>query len=334
MGPALGIVRDGAAGGAERAPPAAGFADDPLRELQDQLERLLAADPDASPEELDAALAASAEEYNRRPQSDLGGLSPLAVQRLVEADWEAGDSAIRLDANVPLAELAPSRALADARLLLAMLAERGPVKTTRAGMLPRTFVVEFRERMGRSLEEDEGPLLQSAAPNEPDLFPLHRARALLDLGRAIKRRAGAFSLTRRGAELAADERAGELFALLVRTCFRRLSLGYFDGAAPAPALQHTVGYSLHRFAHVGARWRRPEDLLHDLVLPAVRDELPTSVHFDLPSLVVELRILRHLVALGLAESRERPLEPEQFGRRFEYRKSPLFDRVVRFAALD
>jgi hypothetical protein len=305
-----------------------------LREAERDIERVLASHPDATIEELNDALEEATERYNRRPQAELGGLSPVAVERLVEADWHGAASAIRLDESVTLAELEPSPTLHDARLVLAMLVERGTVKTTVAGNLPRQFVEEFRGRASESTAEHESLFPEPRVLNEPDLFRLHIARVLLELGGLLRRRKGAFALTKRGTELRADERAGALLAALVRTQFKRLDLEFMGGSEPAPELQRTIGYTLYRFGRAEPEWRTAEKLVGELLLPAVRDVIPPSHYVDMPAILLEMRFLRPLVGFGLAEKRRLPPEGDELFSPFAYRRTALFDRVVRFVEVE
>lgn len=304
-----------------------------LAEAEDTLQQMLATHPDATDDELNAALEAVTVRYNDRAQSELGGLSPVAVHSLLDADWQGAGSVIRLDDSISLEELEPSRTLHDARVILAILAEHGSVKATSRGNLPRAFVDEFRERM---LPRDAAREALFAPPrtlNEEDLFALHLPRVLLDLSGLVKRRNGRFSRTRRGEQLSADARAGELFTTLIRTHFRRLDLEYMDGIGPAPALQHTIGYTLYQFGRVGTEWRNAAELADALVLPGVRSELPSSPHFDVLALLLETRFLRPLEGFGLAEERTSPRKPGEVIAHAAYRKTSLFDRVLSFRAV-
>ena len=302
---------------------------DAMAEAEDVVQRTLAERPDATIDELNAALRAATARYNRRTQAELGGLSPTAVHELVTADWQSAESAIRLDASAAPGELERSRTLHDARLLLGMLAERGAVKATPKGNLPRAFVGEFRERTRRRTDEREVPPAEVRLLNEEDLWPLHVPRLLLELGGLIKRRKGVFSRTRRGERLTVGGREGELLATLIRTHFRVLDLEYLDGAGPAPDFQRAIGYTLYQFGRVGGEWRTPGELTDVLMLPGIRDVLRVSPHFDVPTLILETRFLRPLEGFGLAEERSSPHEPGEPIGRSAYRKSPLFDRVVR-----
>jgi hypothetical protein len=312
--------------GAGAVPSVTGEA---MAEAEELLQRTLAEHPDATPDELNAALGLVTARYNRRAHAELGGLSPASARRLLDADWQGTDSAIRLDETLTLEELAPSRMLQDARLVLAMLAERGEVRATPKGNLPRAFVDAFgAQRPAATDEELPG---ERRVRNEEDLFfPLHLPRVLLEVAGLVKRRKGIFALTRRGGQLAAALRAGELFAILVRTHFRRLDLAYLDGAAHAPAFQHGIGYTFYQFGRHGAEWRTPGELTEMLVLPGIRDEISFDARYDVLALILETRFLRPLAGFGLAEARKAAQRPGDLIGRTEYRVSPLFQRAVRF----
>lgn len=303
------------------------------RELQEEALRVGAIPflPEAGDAELNAALASAGDAYNRRPQTELGGLSPFAVQRLIEADWHSPGSGIRVVDTLSFAELAPSDLLHDARVVLELLTEHDAVKATPKGNLPRTFVASFRERMRAGDAMDERWYATSPPRNEEDLQALHHVRNLLELAGLVKRRGGRFSRTRRGERLTAPERAGELFALLLRTHFREMNLAWLDRLADAPGFQYTIGYTFHQFARVGGEWRTAGELVGTLLLPSVRDEIPPGPYGgDDAALMLETRFLRPLTRLGLVEARANPCEADELLARTSYRRTPLFDRSLVF----
>jgi hypothetical protein len=298
------------------------------RMAEQAVQELLRRNPNASLDEINAALEARNREYNRRPQPELGGLSPEQMQRLISDDW-SGDGVVRLNTSLPLEMLGDSPTLYNARLLLRMLVERSSVRATVAGNLPRSVVAEFRDRL--RLPPDLPAEYLTGARNEEDVFPLHVVRVLLDLAGLIKRRKGAFSATRRGSDLLADERAGELFARLFETHFRTLNLGYLDRMlVDAPGFQHTIAYALYRFGRIDPGWASPATIAEAVVLDSVRMELPGSEYRDWAAAITEARLLRTLTRFGLAELRELPREGSLVGDR-EYRRTPLFEHFLSFA---
>jgi hypothetical protein len=300
-----------------------------VRQAGEVLEQFLADNPGAGPEEVSAALRSAGFDAVSSPEPELGGLSPADVQRLIDAEWERPDSAVRLDATLSLEDLAGSRTLHNARLVLELLlGGEGEVKATPKGNLPRAFVARFRERM--RAPEDRWALPEPKVVNEEDVWLLHVARLLLELAGLVKRRKGLFSLTRTGERLAADGRAGELFATLFGVHFRRFNLGYLDNAPDVPEFQFSTAYSLFRFSQLGGDWMDRYDLAESIVLPGVGEGLtPDPMYNPLPA-IVESRLLRPLEGFGLAEAQEIERAPGELGARNAFRKTPLYDRFLSF----
>ena len=72
--------------------------------------------------------------------------------------------------------------------------------------------------------------------------------------------------------------------------------------------------------------------MSSLILPEVAMEIPPGAGIlDLRMLLAETRLIRPLVSFGLLEKRELPAtEKEPFLGSFEVRKTPLFNRFLRF----
>lgn len=299
-----------------------------VRQAGELLEQFLADNPGAGPQEVTAALRSAGFEVVSSDEPEFGGLSPADVQRLIDADWQSPESAVRLDPTLSLHELESSRTLHNARLLLEMLGAEGEVKATPKGNLPRAFVARFRERM--RVPEDPWEWPEAKVLNEEDVWHLHVVRVLLELAGLVKRRKGRFSLTRTGKRLAADGRAGELFATLFRVHFQRFSLAYLDRAPEVPEFQFSTAYSLFRFREVGGDWMNRYDLAESIVLPGVGEGLTPDPIFNPLPLIVETRFLRPLEGFGLAEVQEIGREPGELEARNAFRKTPLYDRFLGF----
>jgi hypothetical protein len=289
-----------------------------------------ARNPDASPEQVNAVLHAQVSALNRRPQRDLAGLSPDQVQRLISDDWEGRGGAVRLNEAIAAERLKGARTFQNARVLLSYLQEQGAAKATATGNLNRATVAALMEQMDWRPGYLDELRRHSKVINESDAFPLHLLRVVAELAGLIKRRTAKYSLTRQGAAMLAEEKAGELFARLFRTTFRKLNLGYVDGLPEVPGFQSTVAFPLYRFGQVGGDWRQPGELLAGRVLlPFLRGELPPREYHDPLATMLETRLLRPLEGFGLVEQKEVPgghrLIPNQ-----AYRKSPLYDRFLRF----
>jgi hypothetical protein len=302
---------------------------DPIRAMIEVAERVLRGDPAATIDDVNAALAEHNTAYNRAPQHDLGGLSPRQVHALISDDWR-GTGVVRLNAQLQPRQVAEARTPHNVRVLLDAIEERGRVRATAKGNLPRAFVREMLERFRSS--PGTGPdFYATGRLNEEDYWPLHLARVLAGLAGLIKRRKGEYTLTARGRELRAEARAGELYALLFVTHFRELNLAYLSPFGPeAPGFQHTIAYSLYQFRRRGDRWKTPEEYAPVLLLPPVQEELEALGGMNRwTTAAVHHRLLAPLEGFGLAEVRQVPGKGLRFTPQ-QYRRASRFDGFIRF----
>jgi hypothetical protein len=264
-------------------------------------------------------------EYNAAPQAALGGLSPVQVARLLDGDWVSA-GALRVVPEVADSELAGARFLQAARLLLRLARDEGALPVTAAGNLTRRSLATLLSRIPWP---DARPPLgrESGVVNEQDIHLVHLPRVVLGLAGLLVRRKG-FHVTRRGRALLDEHRAGELFTELFRTFFRRLNLAYLDRGPPQPGLQQTIAFSIFQVGRHASNWAGAEPLAERGVLPGVHEPtglaLPGNVSWRFAT-----RLLYPLSDFGLLEHRLVGDGPE-WQRTSEFRKTPLFDRVLRF----
>jgi hypothetical protein len=226
-------------------------------------------------EEVNVRIGGIMDRFNQRPDDALGGLSPHQVERLLQLDWGQEGSPLVLNRGLSLEELAPSRDLRNTRTFLRLLVEEDGTKLTTSGNLNRAFV-------RRMMEEGDWVWFRGMAPeeirqvwNEGDFFSLHRLRVLADLAGLIRKLKGRFVVTKKGKKLLQDEGgAGELFAVLFETQFRKMNLAYLDRHPAGPEFQHTIGYSLFHLGEAARDWRTPEELVKTPP-PALRPGTPT-----------------------------------------------------------
>lgn len=298
--------------------------------LEDLLDEIEHAGSCRSLDDLNRHLARKADEYNARPQAELGGLSPEQMAQLLYGDWER-TGALRLREDLTAAELTNAPFVDDARTLLEYVRDAGPVKMTPAGNLPRAAVAALRPRL--RLPETGNLVDLPWTPkqiNEGDVHGLGIVRHVLLFARLLVRRKG-LRVSARGRTLLADEHAGALYALLFRTVFRTLDLRAFDRSDGHAGLQQTVAYSLYRLRSCAEEWSSPEALAEAAWLASARDapnEFETR-YADLRHWPFRSRVLMPLCDFGLLEERRLPAEKPWMAP-VEYRKSPLYDRFLRF----
>jgi hypothetical protein len=312
-----------------------GLLPDDLREQLGEIfrqvtEELGDADEDAIMDAVNARLRESMTSHNDRPQVELGGLSPARTRRLLESDWEADESAVRIRSDLSLEELAGAEVLANARTFLGLAIDRGGLGATQKGNLKVEVVKTLVERW--QSDDDLFHFITERGTRliEDDVDPVHRLRVVLKLAGLLRKRGPRFEPTRKGRELAAPEGAGELYALLFRTWFRKFNLAY-DRVTAWPELQQQVAFTLYRLPRVAHDWRSPDQLLPQVVLPFALDRAPA----DEPYLggraegVLAHQLLDPLVGFGMLERRR---EPEHgISRDGWFRVTPLLTRAVQIS---
>jgi hypothetical protein len=294
-----------------------------LHEVLEQLRR----EPFSSMEALNRRAAALMQEYNARPQADLGGLSPIQMSQLLYGDWTT-TGALRLNDALTLEDLAGAALLADARTVLQYIRTEGPIKETAAGNLPRSAVKALLPQL-RTVALDDYTAYLPRVVNEGDVRWLQVLRHVLTFAGLLVRRRG-LRVTREGLSLLHEHRAGALYARLFQTFFQAFDLRFFSRDDSHEGLQRTIAFSLYRLRTEAREWSRPEALAETAWLPEAKDP-PTQLDLtygDFRHYAFSSRVLRPLVQFGLMERRETPSDPHL--PEYEYRLTPLFSRFLQF----
>jgi hypothetical protein len=273
--------------------------------------------------EVNERLRARMDAHNRRPLAELFGHTPHEVHLLLSADWSAEGGVLGVNRAVALSDLGGSEILARARAILSLAAEGKGLGRTQAGNLQVAVVRQLIERMGLDVSAAFAGQATSRGPREHDVWPVHEARVLSERAGLLRPRGSRFELTKKGRDLAAPDCAGELFARLFETCFRRFNI-FYGGYVEWPEVQYQIAFTLMRLSKVAHDWRDAEDLLEETVLPAAMDAIPDTRGFLDGGWLFERHVLRRLAGFGLLERRTGDESKE-------YRLAPLFDRFLSFA---
>lgn len=231
-------------------------------------------------------------------------LSHAQETRLWHADITADDGVLRIDATVTPEQLAGARMVANARVLLRVLAE-GPVTATSSlGNLPRSFVRRMLDEMTWKPAQLEGMRLSRRVTfNEEDVPDLNELRVVLGLAGLLKKRLGRFSITRKGEQMLAEEQSGRLFALLLRTWFGRFNIFYGYRWHDDPEMQARIVFSLWAIREMAAGGATTEEIAglvaRNELLWGVLESKPHAWFTPRFADVVGFVILEPLEALGL-----------------------------------
>lgn len=268
-----------------------------------------------------------AHEYNTTPLDELGGLTPLQAHQLMYTEVDDPACPLKLADDLSEEEVLSSRFFRNARLFLATMDEMGGVKATQAGNLPRKFVAAIFPRL--EIEEWKRQFIENyKVINEADLWPLHKARVVCEVGRLLSRRKGRFRLTKKAKGLLAGP-AGALYRHLFYTYFYRYNIAYRWGGREYPEIQAFANFGLYRLGQLCQQWQSPKRITEEIYIKGllIEEEEDPSPYPDL-EWAVESTFLRPLTEFGLLEQRRGKVEPISMNRR--YRVTRLFDRFLIF----
>ena len=236
-----------------------------------------------------------------------------------------GNEAIRLEPNLTEADLKSSAVARTARAMLQRAVDAGGLKLTATGNLSRGVVadmVEIIEWPGL----DKGELLQfHKVINEPDFLPVHFVRVLLEATKLIRKNRGKVFPTSLGKQMLVEDRHGALQALLFHIALWQLNLGYFDRNPLDSWPQNDIGVVLWSLSASANDWLRPDKLTRLCTVPPIG---AIDSRWDLGSFAMESRILKPLLWFGLLDSQWEG--KAGMGEPRLYRKTPLFDRFLKF----
>jgi hypothetical protein len=236
-----------------------------------------------------------------------------------------GNEAIRIEPGLSETDLAGSSILRTARIVLERAGDAGGLKLTATGNLARSVVAEMIQMIDWP-DFDKATMFElNKVINEPDFFPVHFVRSLLQATKLVRKHRDRLVPTRLGKKMVANERQGALQALLFHIALWHVNLGYFGRNPLESWPQNNVGIVLWSLSASANDWMRPDKLTRLCTVPVIG---VVEASWDLGSFAMEARILRPLTWFGLLEWRWE--EKPDLGEPRLYRKTPLFDRFVKF----
>jgi hypothetical protein len=299
-------------------------------DLQAILDQIARSTPFLSEAALNRLVLQRLDEYNRTPQVELGGLSPHHVAQLLHGDW-ATQGAMRVSGEAPPAQLLNISIVADARAILAFVAENAPLKLTAKGNLSRAAVETLVPQLRTEAKDEELLRLPPASVrNEDDIRWLPVIRHVLLFAKLLSKRKGVI-LSARGRDMLGEGAAGALFVRLFLTFFRQFDLQYLYGGEEHQGLQQTLAYSFYQLSRADNGWASSELLAEYAWLPSARDPMSEweRNHVDMRHYAFRYRVLDPLAHFGLLDRRVGSVD-DPLRRSVEFRRTPLFDQLLRF----
>jgi hypothetical protein len=309
-----------------------GIDDEPIQQLVKGFVEFMAEEERHDPERMREALARLADEQNRRPLPELGGLSPQQAFLLHTCGWWAEPFPIRLEPNLSFEQVGRTQFFHNVRAFLQAVDEWEGAPTTAKGNLTRAFVAHMLEVL--TLPSDYLVMIRKVCKviNESDVWALHIARAVCQVGRLVRKYKKRFVLTRKARELLQEDRAGALYFHLFDTMFRGFNLAYLTRVDKVPGIQETIPYELYRIGQLPLGQDHDiEGLVPMVFMPAVREEIALySSRVDSPQWLLKSFLLRPLESFGLVKVVARKPKPPDIDLMNQVRRLPLFDAFIRF----
>ena len=236
--------------------------------------------------------------------------------------------ALRISSDVTEADVEMSPVLRNAIILLEAASKGDGLKLTATGNLARAVVDDMRDRFEWPGYEKSSTLALYKVVNEPDFMPLHFIRITTAHAGLLRRRKGALTTTPAARELLSQQRFGPLQAILFHTALWRLDLSYFGRGLLGSWPQGDIGIVLWSLTVAAWDWQTPERLSRLCAVPTA--EVVEPGIWDRGSLAFEARVLRPLFWFGLLERSAEKSQTHELVETHLYRKSPLFDRFLKF----
>lgn len=253
-------------------------------------------------------------------------LDPMSFAALRHPPSAPG-SAIRLATDLTPEEIGQSAVTRNALILLHAASVAPGLKLTATGNLAREVVADMCDLFTWPDFDKAEAFRFLKVINEPDFLPLFFVRHLVETARLVRKHKDRLRITPTGERALESPVRDALQALLFHMAFWMADLSYFSRGLLGGWPQRDAGIVLWSLSVSANDWTSPERLARTCTIPinGVLDQ-----QYDKAGYAIEGVILRPLNAFGLLEHRAEPIPDQRFAKAHFYRKTPLFDRFLKF----
>ena len=247
--------------------------------------------------------------------------------RALRQEPSARQNAIRIANDLSADECAGSAVTRNTLILLRQAIERGGLPLTATGNLSRAVVAEMRGLIEWPHYDQSDAFRLNKVINEPDFLPLHVVRILAQAAALVRAHRGKLVATPLGKSMLSHERQSSLLAILFHIAFWRMDLGYFGRSLLGSWPQADIGVVLWSLSVSAGDWQTSEKLTRLCTIP---EPATLTGTWDRSAYAMEARILRPMLWFGPLEYRSENIPNSRVAARHYYRKSALFDRLLKF----
>ncbi|MFA5859497.1 MAG: hypothetical protein WC955_10605 [Elusimicrobiota bacterium] len=273
------------------------------------------------------------ENYNSTPVTDLGGLSPIQMGKLIYNSFNTPDSPVVFNKNISGPELSTAIFYQDCKKIISLFQECSPVKTTATGNLTRDFVHKAMDVVNY-----DTTILRKFCKtiNELEFFWLHQIRIILTLAELVTKRGKFFLLTQKGKSILTTA-PGELYYLLFETYFLKFNLAYLTRFAEQfPEIQHFICFPIY-IAHTQCKdWMNAEEFVNTVLVKGLRLNIKHKDFLAKPYMSDKLvwvgmsRIVNPLYHFGLLEKQSKA-DNYYVSDKDYIRRTPLLEKFINFS---
>ena len=234
---------------------------------------------------------------------------------------------IRLASDLTHEEIQQSAVALNTLVLLRSAAASPGLKMTTTGNLSRDVVAQMCDLFKWPGFDRANAFRFHKVVNEPDFLPLYFVRHLAEAAKLLGKHGSHLKVTTAGQRMLEDPNQRALQAILFHVALWHVALEYLSRAVHHGWPQCDVGIVLWSLSIAAKDWQSPERLTRMCAIPV---DSVLDAPWDTASHAMEATILRPLWWFGLLEHRQDDIAESRFEKRYFYRKTALFDRLIWF----
>lgn len=261
-----------------------------------------------------------------------GGLEPDKLYQLLISDWENPKGPLQLNRNLNADDVEHTFFFHNARNIL-VKAQKNGIGLTERGNLKRKEILEYIENGIWPDGYIERVKEYNKVINEHDIWLLHSLRILLEVAGLVRKYKGKLAGLKKNAAITEENQAGELYCRLFITYFRSMNIAYLPNFwQDFNLIQECVPYTLFRLQQKASGWTPGDALFRETLLMNAQAEAFESLLYDFqkPEELFYDLVLRPLELFGIIESKLTGEPGRWFSRPNQFRKTPLFDKLITF----
>ena len=234
-------------------------------------------------EEINTELARFYNNQNNLPKAPFLGLTPAQMHRILYTPFDLNNEIFHFDYVNHQAELINTPLINSAIYFLNYLKEAKYLRATAKGNLPMVFVKSFYQDL--ISKDPELSLIYSKSfqrrfpcRKEGDLYQLKCLKHLLLMQGIIKKRAGKFSLTKKGEKIIETNNTLKLFENLVEALFNKFNWGFQDLYPSFSLIQSSAVFNVYLLHKHANNWISKSELgeIYLRAFPKLIEEAPYS----------------------------------------------------------